>query len=153
MHRRSFSLASAPHTAVSSIYSKPDAVSAKPLPTLIDVCDFGLLSIHTEQSFLNRVTGLINFVSESPLLPVSNQGVVYWLTKWYKQHSLNFVANNHLVWDMENPRKASKRYGTLVRSSKTGLNEMLTQHQAAVQAFIMSRINGREDGVAEAVEQ
>lgn len=114
------------------------------------MCDLGLLFLPlAEQDFLNRVTGLINFVSESPLLPVSNQGVIYWLSKWYKEHSLNFVANNHLVWDMENPRKAAKRYGTLIRSPKIGLNDMLTQHQAAVQDFIMSRINGRDEGVAE----
>lgn len=84
---------------------------------------------------------------------MSNQGVIYWLSKWYKQHSLNFVANNHLVWDMENPRKASKRYGTLIRSPKVGLNDMLIQHQAAVQSFIMTRINGMEEAVADQEEQ
>lgn len=121
---------------------------------MIVVYDLGLVFLlHAEQDFLNRVTGLINFVSESPLLPVSNQGVIYWLSKWYKQHSLNFVANTHLVWDMENPRKASKRYGTLVRSSKVGLNDMLIQHQVAVQAFITSRIIGKGEGVAEDGEQ
>ncbi len=62
------------------------------------------------------------------------------------------MANNHLVWDMDNPRKAAKRYGTLVRSPKVGLNDMLTQHQNAVQDFIKGRINGRGEGVVEEEE-
>jgi len=53
---------------------------------------------------------------------------------------------------MDNPRKAAKRYGTLVRSPKVGLNDMLTQHQNAVQDFIKGRINGRGEGVVEEEE-
>lgn len=33
---------------------------------------------------MERVTGMINFIAESELVPVSDAGAVYWLSKWYK---------------------------------------------------------------------
>ncbi|KAL6720241.1 Histone deacetylase hda1 [Lecanora helva] len=96
-----------------------------------------------EQDFLNRVSGLINFVSENLLKPVANQPVISSLPKWYKNNSLVFVANDHLVWEMEPQKKRSKRYGNLVKSPTKGLNDMLIHHQADVHRWIMSRINGQ----------
>ncbi|KAL2041750.1 hypothetical protein N7G274_005534 [Stereocaulon virgatum] len=96
-----------------------------------------------EQEFMKRVRGLINFVAKSHLVPVSDSGQVYWLSKWYKTHSLNYVSNNHLVWDIDR-KKPSKRFGNLVRSSASKLNDMLGQHQEEVQDFILARVGIRE---------
>ena len=38
----------------------------------------------SEQEFMNRVRGLINFIAGNYLTTVSDAGQVYWLSKWYK---------------------------------------------------------------------
>ena len=42
----------------------------------------------SEQEFMNRVRGLINFIAENYLAAVSDAGQVYWLSKWYKTVSI-----------------------------------------------------------------
>lgn len=61
----------------------------------------------------------------------------------FTQHSLNFVSNNHLVWDIDR-KKPSKRFGNLVRSPASKLNDMLGQHQDEVQEFISARVGIKE---------
>ena len=101
-----------------------------------------------EEDFTKRVTGMVNFISENSLKAVSDHGFFQHgqsLSKWYRAHSLNFVANNHLVWDIDGSKKPSKRFGNLVRSPVNGLNDMLGQHQEEVQGFIMRRVATRDD--------
>ena len=101
-----------------------------------------------EEDFTKRVTGMVNFISENSLRAVSDHGFFQHgqsLSKWYRAHSLNFVANHHLVWDIEGSKKPSKRFGNLVRSPVNGLNDMLGQHQEEVQGFIMRRVATRDD--------
>lgn len=101
-----------------------------------------------EEDFTKRVTGMINFISENRLKAVSDHGFFQHgqsLSKWYRANSVNFVANNHLVWDIDGSKKPSKRFGNLVRSPVNGLNDMLRQHQEEVQGFITRRVVRRDD--------
>ena len=93
---------------------------------------------------------MINFISENSLKAVSDHGFFQHgqsLSKWYRAHSLNFVAHNHLVWDIDGSKKPSKRFGNLVRSPVNGLNDMLGQHQEEAQDFIARRVVRRDDDV------
>lgn len=51
---------------------------------------------------------------------------------WYSQHSRIFVANDHHVWDPNRTRKLRKKYGNLVRSNYTALEEMVVGHRDEV---------------------
>jgi histone deacetylase 6 len=87
-----------------------------------------------------RVKGVITFVAENPLRPVASQTNV-WLSKWYIKHSLVFVSPSHQVWSHENfAKKPSKRYGKLIKSTRTGLNEMLKRHESEVFRFLLEKI-------------
>ena len=91
---------------------------------------------------------MVNFISENRLKAVSDHGFFQHgqsLSKWYRANSVNFVANNHLVWDIDSSKKPSKRFGNLVRSPVNGLNDMLGQHQEEVQGFITRRVIKRDD--------
>ena len=74
------------------------------------------------------------------------------IVKLEVQHSLNFVAANHLVWEMEPPKKRSKRYGNLVKSPAKGLDNMLAEHHATVQQLITSKIKEGTGKFVEAVK-
>ncbi len=95
---------------------------------------------------------MVNFISENDLKAVSDHGFFQHgqsLSKWYRANSVNFVANNHLVWDIDGSKKPSKRLGNLVRSPVNGLNDMLRQHQEEVQGFITRRVAVRREDETE----
>lgn len=53
------------------------------------------------------------------------------------QNSLVFVSNAHGIWASE--RRPSKRYGQLIQSPRSNLNEMLDEHKDAVYTWISDR--------------
>lgn len=69
----------------------------------------------------------------------------------HTQNSLVFVSHTHGVWNnSENRRKPSKRYGRLIQSPRTGLNEMLLHHKQEVFKWIEERVTAdEEDDVSE----
>uniref|UniRef100_A0A093V872 Histone deacetylase n=1 Tax=Talaromyces marneffei PM1 TaxID=1077442 RepID=A0A093V872_TALMA len=93
-------------------------------------------------SIYQRVNSVISFVAENPVRAVASPTQT-WLSRWYKDNSLVFVSHTHGVWHNENRRKPSKRYGRLLRSPKTGLNEMLLHHKPEVLTWIDERVNAR----------
>lgn len=168
MLRKSILLGLAPHTQVLSVSCK--AAVCRILYPLSIILGLILLN-HLENDFIQRVFGLVNFISEGPLVPVSEQGAIWTqskyqtLSKWYRsvsntrllhpmpgiQHadhidsqlSLNIISDTHLVWNIDAGKKPSKRFGNLVRSHKTSLNDILVQHQTQVQSFISERSEAR----------
>ncbi|MCJ1259776.1 Histone deacetylase hda1 [Lignoscripta atroalba] len=92
----------------------------------------------TEDS-LPRFSGIISFVAENPLRPVTESNI-YYLSKWYFSKSLIFVENTHPAWYPDRPRKPGKRFGKIIRSPVTGLNEMLMRHKGEVERFLLERI-------------
>ncbi|MCJ1426843.1 Histone deacetylase hda1 [Sticta canariensis] len=98
--------------------------------------------VNNREGIFQRVHGIVNFIADEPLVPVSDQNL-YYLSKWYKANSCNFVSQSHLVWVLPpGQKKPSKRFGTLVASPAKGLNDMLVKHQGEVQAFILGKLGG-----------
>lgn len=56
---------------------------------------------------------------------------------YHLQNSLVFVSNAHGIWSTE--RRPSKRYGQLIQSPRSNLNEMLDEHKDAVYKWISDR--------------
>ncbi|CAG8287133.1 unnamed protein product [Penicillium salamii] len=92
------------------------------------------------ENLYKRVNGVVSFVSENPVRAVASHTQT-WLSKWYRENSLVFVASSHGIWNKD-LRRPSKRYGTLVQSSASDLNEMLDQHKEAVFEWISERADG-----------
>ncbi|KAJ5563097.1 Histone deacetylase HdaA [Penicillium sp. DV-2018c] len=98
------------------------------------------------ENLYKRVNGVVSFVSETPVKAVASNTQT-WLSKWYRENSLVFVSNTHGVWDVD--RKPSKRYGHLVRSPRTELNDMLAQHKEEVCEWISDRADNVDDETEE----
>lgn len=63
------------------------------------------------------------------------------LSTWYRANSRVYVASDHACWaDPKLEAKVKrKRFGTVIRSSETGLGAMMRRHASEVQEFIGSR--------------
>ncbi|KAL1973489.1 hypothetical protein VTN31DRAFT_6124 [Thermomyces dupontii] len=100
-------------------------------------------------SIYQRVNSVISFVADNPVRAVASPTQV-WLSRWYKENSLVFVSHTHGVWNnTENRRKPSKRYGRLIQSPRTGLNEMLLHHKHEVFKWIEDRVAADEEDMSE----
>ncbi|KAG6004847.1 hypothetical protein E4U21_000685 [Claviceps maximensis] len=87
----------------------------------------------------SKIAGIINYVTGN-LRPVKSD-IDPDLSLWYKENSRVYVAGDHACWsDPDLTKKVQKRrFGTVVRSPKIGLNEMMQQHAAEAQEWILSR--------------
>jgi histone deacetylase 6 len=87
----------------------------------------------------SRVSGVVNFVN-GDLRAVKSE-VDPELSGWYKEHSLVYVANNHMCWaSSEYARKVHKRrFGSVQRSSQDSLIMMMREHKDDVQRWILER--------------
>lgn len=61
------------------------------------------------------------------------------------QHSQIFVKTTHPTWDPTRTRKLRKKWGRLVRSEKTTLDEMLGAHMDDVRRYLLERKRDVED--------
>ncbi|KAJ5517621.1 Histone deacetylase class II [Penicillium expansum] len=95
------------------------------------------------ENLYKRVNGVISFVSENPVRAVTSHTQT-WLSKWYRENSLVFVSNSHGIWATPD-RRSSKRYGQLVHSPKSDLNEMLDEHKEEVYKWISERADRAEE--------
>ncbi|KAL6889930.1 hypothetical protein HDV57DRAFT_488088 [Trichoderma longibrachiatum] len=93
-----------------------------------------------------KIAGIVNFVTEN-LRPVKSD-VDHDLSSWYKDNSRVYVAADHACWaDAELTKKVKKRrFGTVVRSSVVGLNQMMHEHAAEAREWIMQRVASHPDG-------
>lgn len=91
-----------------------------------------------------NLTGIIGFISTNPIRPIYNHNHP-WLPQWYKDNSQIFVSRAHSLWKKDG--KASKRYGTLVRSEGVLLNEMMKLHEKEVFEWMTEKadVEGDED--------
>ncbi|KAJ5795323.1 Histone deacetylase class II [Penicillium paradoxum] len=105
---------------------------------------FGVVNLLiNRENLYKRVNGVVSFVSENPVRAVASHTQT-WLSKWYRENSLVFVSNSHGVWASAD-RRPSKRYGQLVRSPKSDLNEMLDEHKEEVFTWISDRADRLDD--------
>ncbi|KAJ5146545.1 Histone deacetylase superfamily [Penicillium bovifimosum] len=98
------------------------------------------------ENLYKRVNGVVSFVCENPVKAVASNTQT-WLSKWYRENSLIFVSRTHGVWDVD--RKPSKRYGQLIRSPRTGLNDMLAAHEEEVYKWISDRADHVDEDTEE----
>ncbi|KAI4203927.1 MAG: hypothetical protein LQ350_001549 [Teloschistes chrysophthalmus] len=79
--------------------------------------------LNNRDTFYTRLStgGIALFIPPTTTpLPAIHDANTYYLSKWYKQNSLIFVANSHPIFHQDNNKKPSKRFGNLVRSSVGG---------------------------------
>lgn len=106
-----------------------------------------LLNAHERTS--DRVNCIFNFIAEQTLVGV-NRPADDTFPSWYHQHSMVFVAENHQVWMPERARKLRKKYGYLLKSGSTNLNDMLLEHKHTVFNKLLEEV---EDWKAQAGKQ
>lgn len=89
---------------------------------------------------------MLNFVTGN-LRPVKSD-IDSDLSSWYKENSRVYVAGDHACWsDKDLTKKVQKRrFGTVVRSDKMGLNKMMQAHATEAQDWILARTSESEDG-------
>ena len=70
------------------------------------------------------------------------------LSLWYKENSRVYVAGNHACWsDHDLTKKIQKRrFGTVVRSPKLGLNAMMQEHSTEAQDWMLARVSAVSQG-------
>jgi hypothetical protein len=76
------------------------------------------------------LNGVIGFIATNPIRPVSSPSN-HWISQWYRDNSRIYVSNVHSMWK-KIEGKASKRYGRLIRSEGTVLNQMMKMHEKDV---------------------
>lgn len=94
----------------------------------------------------SRISGVVNFVNGT-LRPVKSD-IDTDLSSWYKENSRVYIAGDHACWsDPDLTRKVHKRrFGTVVRSPKFGLNKMMQAHADEARAWILERGFEASDG-------
>lgn len=103
-----------------------------------------------------RIAGVVNFVTGS-LKPVKSD-VDTGLSGWYRDNSRVYLAGDHAAWaDPDLAKKVQKRrFGTVVKSSASGLNRMMASHSSEAQAWVMERVTtevtGEEGGEGDTTE-
>lgn len=85
------------------------------------------------------MSGVVNFVNGD--LRAIKSEVDPDLSSWYKEHSLVYVANNHMCWETpEYARKVHKRrFGSVQRSTQSSLVMMMWEHREDVERWILER--------------
>ncbi|KAL2204457.1 histone deacetylase [Sarocladium strictum] len=94
----------------------------------------------------SRISGIVSFVDGS-LRPVKSETDPE-LSSWYKDNSQIYVSGEHACWS--NPdllRKINKRrFGTVVRSDKAGLSQMMKRHAKEAQEWMAERMEESSHG-------
>ncbi|KAI5294941.1 Histone deacetylase hda1 [Ascosphaera acerosa] len=88
-----------------------------------------------------KVTGVISLVADNPVRSLASS-TNPWLSRWYRDNSLVFIWDGHLLW---RGHKLSKRYGRIRSAPEKTLNEMLSNYQQVITDFILDRIEVPSD--------
>ncbi|KAK7182955.1 histone deacetylase [Paraphaeosphaeria sporulosa] len=86
------------------------------------------------------VEGVIAFVADTSLQSIkraTDDSIA--VADWYYTHSKLFVQNNHLCWDPNRARKPRKKWGKLIRSEHTTIDDMLAEHKEEVQQYLLEK--------------
>jgi histone deacetylase 6 len=89
-----------------------------------------------EESAVQRITRAISFVEDVPLQScksATNED----MPRWYYEHSLVFVSEDHNFWSSEYSRKIKRRFGRMHRSPPGTISDMLSAHEDDVTGWIL----------------
>ncbi|KAK5988684.1 Histone deacetylase clr3 [Cladobotryum mycophilum] len=94
----------------------------------------------------DKISGIVNFVTGN-LRPVKSD-IDNDLSSWYRDNSRVYVASDHACWsDPDLTRKVhKKRFGTVVRSKRFGLNNMMQEHAEEACQWILDRVTANSKG-------
>ncbi|GAB7352903.1 hypothetical protein MBLNU459_g3492t1 [Dothideomycetes sp. NU459] len=85
----------------------------------------------------DRISKIFSFISDQDAMHSYRSATDDFLDRWYRDVSLIFVAENHYIWEKAKTKAPSKRWGTLVQSPKTEIQEILEYHRDRVKEEIM----------------
>jgi histone deacetylase 6 len=88
-----------------------------------------------EDRAVHRITRAISFVEDVPLQScksATNEDIA----RWYYEHSLVFVNEDHNFWSSEFARKIKKRFGRLYKSRERFISNMLSEHKDEVTEWL-----------------
>lgn len=92
----------------------------------------GLINLmNTNERCTEYIDYIFSFVAENVLQSV-RRSTDDTVSEWYWKHSTVFVADDHGAWAPDKAKKLRKKYGALVRSPHTNLNDMLAEHKDQV---------------------
>lgn len=79
-----------------------------------------------------KITKIFSFISDQDAMHSYKAATDDFLDRWYPDTSMIFVAENHYIWEKARSKPLSKRWGTLIQSPKTEIQEMLELHKNQV---------------------
>lgn len=85
----------------------------------------------------DRISKIFSFISDQDAMHSYKAATDDFLDRWYRDTSMIFVAENHYIWEKAKTKALSKRWGTLIQSPKTEIQEMLQLHIQQVMDEIM----------------
>ncbi|KAG6113953.1 hypothetical protein E4U13_003550 [Claviceps humidiphila] len=106
----------------------------------------GVKALLINRDCKSKIAGVVNYVTGN-LRPVKSD-IDPDLSAWYKGNSRVYVASDHACWsDRDLTKKVQKRrFGTVVRSPKLSLNEMMQEHADQAQEWILARTSTASQG-------
>jgi histone deacetylase 6 len=97
------------------------------------------------EDLYQNIDGVVGFISQNPVRPV---GSTSFITSWYRQNSLIYVAETHMLWARKREGKVSKRYGDVREAKGHGANEIMVLNSEEAQEWILKQVqdeNATED--------
>ncbi|KAF1970095.1 hypothetical protein BU23DRAFT_214609 [Bimuria novae-zelandiae CBS 107.79] len=88
---------------------------------------------------------LIGFVANTSIQSVK-RATDDRVADWYYTHSKIFVQRDHLCWEPSRARKQRKKWGRLIRSEHTQIDDMLVQHQDEVRGYLKEKKDAYVEG-------
>ncbi|KAI9699415.1 MAG: Histone deacetylase hda1 [Candelina mexicana] len=95
--------------------------------------------LETQETCYERISGSISFIEASNVRRVRST-INDSLSSWYYQNSLIFISPTHFIFDPDR-KPVAKKFGHVIKSGKTSLNEMLIAHKREVEEFIKKRVS------------
>ncbi|KAF7846549.1 hypothetical protein BT93_L4171 [Corymbia citriodora subsp. variegata] len=85
----------------------------------------------------DRITKIYSFISDQDAMHSYKSATDDFLDRWYRDISMIFVAENHFIWEKAKTKAPSKRWGTLVQSPHSEIQEMLSYHKDRVEESML----------------
>lgn len=100
----------------------------------------GLMNLlNLDENITDSTDFIYSFIADNTLQSVRKSTDDGLVSDWYRKHSMVFVSEDHACWDPSRQRKNMKKYGALVRSPTTNLNEMLMEHKGEVFGHLLQQ--------------
>lgn len=96
------------------------------------------------ETVYQNITAVIGFIAVNPVRPVGSNSNA-WITSWYRNNSLIYVAKTHALWKKAKDGKISKRYGDIHETYGDGGDEIMRFNEKAVKSWILEKVHDEDD--------